>query len=115
MKKYPIVMTARENNVMGWQLSSRLVVREGLPEEVAFHWDLSKGINKCKAVKEHERQKEPLMQWSSVEHKESRMRYGQKSGRSGQWDLATLGKESGFFFKEKEVTRGFKQGSDTKW
>lgn len=28
MKKYPTVMTARENNVMGWQLSRRLAVRE---------------------------------------------------------------------------------------
>lgn len=33
IKKYLTVMTARENNVMGWQLSRRLAVREGLPEE----------------------------------------------------------------------------------
>ena len=42
------------------------------------------------------------MQWSSVEHKESRMRYGQKRGwRSDQWDLESPGKESEFYSKSR--------------
>lgn len=53
------------------------------------------------------------MQGRSVERKESRMRYGQKSGRrrSGQRDLETLGKESGFFSKRRKSPEGSSKGT----
>lgn len=51
------------------------------------------------------------MQGSRVKRKESRMRHGQKSGRrSGQRDLETLGKESGFFPKRRKSPEGSSKG-----